>query len=61
MALNLITIKNILNLTANNLNDVTCAATAYPANDHPNVQTAADLLIYIDFSWQFNEIQPIVA
>lgn len=43
---------------ANGLNDVTCDATSAMNAD---VRTRADLHIFIETTWQFNEIQPAIA
>lgn len=44
--------------SANGLNDVTCDATSAMSSD---TRTAADLHIFIETTWQFNEIQPAIA
>lgn len=46
-------------IPANGLNDVTCDATS--ALNSPEIRTASDLHIFVDTTWQFNEIQPALA
>lgn len=43
---------------ANGLNDVTCDATSAMSSE---TRTAADLHIFVETTWQFNEIQPAIA
>lgn len=40
------------------MNDVTCDATGISS---PTVRVATNIHIFIDFSWQFNEVQPAIA
>lgn len=44
---------------ANGLNDVTCEATSTFGS--PTAQTATDVHIFIDASWQFFEVFPVIA
>lgn len=44
-------------VTANGLNDVTCDATSAMNSD---TRAAADLHIFVETTWQFNEINPAI-
>lgn len=44
----------------NGLNDVTCDATS-ASNSAPETRTASDLHIFVEFTWQFIEVQPVIA
>lgn len=46
---------------AQSLNDPTCATTSIVPRDMTVWRAAAELLIYVDLTWSFREIQPVVA
>ncbi|CAO1322852.1 unnamed protein product [Diamesa hyperborea] len=44
----------------NTLNDLTCASTSTTPNDETIWRTATDIYIFVDMSWTFREIQPML-
>lgn len=47
--------------TAQSLNDPSCVTTSNVPGDRTIWRSAADIYIYIDTTWQYREIQPIIA
>lgn len=47
--------------TAQSLNDPSCATTTIVPRDPTIWRSAADLYIYVDTTWTFREIQPVIA
>lgn len=47
-------------LIANSLNDLTCASTSTTPNDETIWRTATDIYMFVDMSWTFREIQPML-
>lgn len=50
--------ETLVNYISNGLNDVTCDATSAMNSE---IRARADLHIFIETTWQFNEIQPAIA
>lgn len=53
---------NSLNFSiAQSLNDPTCATTSIVPRDTTVWRAAANLFIYVDVTWSFREVQPVIA
>lgn len=52
---------NFSNISALSLNDLSCGTTAGVPNSPTIWRTAAQLFIYVDVTWTFREVQPIIA